>query len=260
MLKILKYSLYDLTRSKWIYLYLVFYLLSGFALLYLNNDLMSGITNLMNIALILCPLISIIFGTMYFYNSRDFIELLLAQPIKRKAIILGQYLGLSLTLSLGYFVGTALPFLSYGILISDRIFDFVILLVTGSALTFVFTGIAFLVAIINENKIKGFSFAIFIWLFMAVVYDGLFLLSLFVFNDYPLETFSIGATIFNPIDLARILIMLNLDAAAMLGFTGAVFNKFFGSALGTGLTALSLGLWIYLPMLFCVKLGNRKDF
>ena len=56
---------------------------------------MSGITNLMNIALILCPLISIIFGTMYFYNSRDFIELLLAQPIKRKAIILGQYLGLS---------------------------------------------------------------------------------------------------------------------------------------------------------------------
>jgi Cu-processing system permease protein len=260
MRKILKYSIYDLTRSKWIYLYLVFYMVTGFALLYLNSDLMSGITNLMNIALILCPLISIIFGTMYYYNSRDFIELLLAQPIKRKSILLGQYLGLSLTLSFGYLAGMAVPFLSYGILVSDRIFDFVTLLITGAALTFIFTGIAFLIAIKNENRIKGFSIAIFVWLFMAVIYDGLFLLSLFMFNDYPLENFSIALTIFNPIDLARILVMLKLDASAMLGFTGAVFNKFFGSTLGIVLTSASLLLWIYIPIYFCIKLGNKKDF
>lgn len=260
MLKIFKYNLFDLSRSKWIYLYTLFYLLAGFALLYLNNDIMAGITNLMNISLLVCPLISIIFGTIYYYNSREFTELLLAQPLKRNSILLGQYLGISISLSIGYFVGTSIPFILYGIFVSEEIFNFVILLISSVALTFIFSGFAFLISLLNENRIRGFGFAIFIWLFMAFVYDGLFLLSLFLFSDYPLETYSIVATILNPIDLARILIMLKLDVTAMLGYTGAVFNKFFGSSLGMIISLFSLIVWAIIPMLFCIRLGNRKDF
>ncbi len=260
MLKIFKYSFYDLSRSKWIYLYLAFYLISAFALLYLNNDLHAGITNLMNIVLILCPLISIIFGTMYSYNSRDFTELLVSQPIRRHSIFLGQYLGLGMTLAVSFALGIGIPFIAYGILVSAQIFNFAVLLMSGVALTFIFTGIAFWVSISSENKIKGFSISIFIWLFMAVIYDGLFMLSLFVFNDYPLETLSISASIFNPIDLSRILVLLKLDAAALLGYTGAVFNKFFGAAHGIAITAVSLVLWIFIPVYFYMRTGEKKDF
>jgi len=260
MFKIFKYSLFDLSRSKMIYFYTAFFLLAGFALLYLNNDLMTGITNLMNISLLICPLISILFGVMYFYNSRDFIELLLAQPVSRNKILLGKYYGLSITLSLSYFIGTSIPFVFYGIFISSFIFDFIILLLTTVILTYIFSGIAFIVILVNENKIKGIVYAIFIWLLTAFLYDGFFLLALFVFNEYPIESFSIFMTFLNPIDLARILVMLKLDAAAMLGYTGAVFSKFLGTSIGILLASISLLTWTIVPILLSIKIGRKKDF
>ena len=38
MIKILKYSFYDLMRSRWSYVYFAFYLSLGFVLLFLNTD------------------------------------------------------------------------------------------------------------------------------------------------------------------------------------------------------------------------------
>src|SRR5690606_42030724 len=91
MFKILKYSFYDLSRSRWSYVYFFFYLLLGIVLLFLNNNLSNAVITLMNVIIILVPLIGTIFGIMYYYNSREFTELLLAQPIRRSSIFLGQY-------------------------------------------------------------------------------------------------------------------------------------------------------------------------
>ena len=69
----------------------VFCLLSGtgFVLLFLNNDVNKAVITLMNIIIVLTPLIGTIFGVMYYYNSKEFTELLLAQPIKRKYYFYG---------------------------------------------------------------------------------------------------------------------------------------------------------------------------
>ena len=88
MLKILKYSFYDLMRSRWSYVYFAFYLLLGIVLLFLNNDLSKAVITLMNVIIVLVPLIGTIFGVMYYYNSKEFTELLLAQPLKRSSIFL----------------------------------------------------------------------------------------------------------------------------------------------------------------------------
>ncbi|WP_106794012.1 ABC transporter permease, partial [Aquimarina sp. Aq78] len=239
MLKILKYSFYDLIRSRWSYVYLLFYLALGFVLLFLNNDLSKAVITLMNVIIILVPLIGTIFGVMYYYNSKEFTELLLAQPIKRSSIFLGQYLGVALSLSMSLVIGLGLPFAMYGLFQSSAIWEFSLLLITGTFLTLIFTALAFNIALYNENKIKGFSYAILLWLFMAVIYDGLFLMSLIMFESYPLDKFSIGVTLFNPIDLSRILILLKLDISALLGYTGAVFQKFFGTNLGVILSCIA---------------------
>ena len=222
MLKILKYSFYDLMRSRWSYVYFLFYLLLGFVLLFLNNDLSKAVITLMNIIIILVPLIATIFGVMYFYNSREFTELLLAQPLKRSSIFLGQYLGVAGSLTLSLVLGLGLPFVLYGLFQSGAILNFSLLILIGGLLTFIFSGLAFNIALSNENRIKGFGYAVLLWLFMAVIYDGLFLLTLIAFEEYPLDTFSLAATVFNPIDLSRILILLKLDISALLGYTGAV--------------------------------------
>ncbi len=92
MFKILRYSFYDLMRSRWSYVYFAFYLALGFVLLFLNNDINKAIITLLNIIIVLTPLIGTIFGVMYYYNSKEFTELLLAQPINRSKIFMGQYL------------------------------------------------------------------------------------------------------------------------------------------------------------------------
>ena len=260
MLKILKYSFYDLARSRWTYAYFLFYLLLGFTLLFLNNDLSKAVITLMNVIVVLVPLIGTVFGLMYYYNSREFTELLIAQPIKRSSIFLGQYLGLSASLTASLIVGLGLPFAAYGLFRSAAIWDFMLLLYGGAFLTFIFTGLSLNIAISNENKIKGFGYALLMWLFFAVLYDGIFLLALIGFEEYPLDTFSLGAVLLNPIDLTRTLILLKLDISALLGYTGAVFKSFFGTNLGLAISIVMLTLWTIIPLGMFLRKAGRKDF
>ncbi|MCG9971922.1 ABC transporter permease [Christiangramia crocea] len=260
MFKILKYSFYDLMRSRWSYVYFLFYLMLGFVLLFLNNDLSKAVITLMNVIIILVPLIGTIFGVMYYYNSKEFTELLLAQPVKRSSIFLGQYFGVALSLAMSLVIGLGLPFIFYGIFNSDAIANFSLLLITGVFLTLIFTALAFVIALTNDNKIKGFGYAILLWLFLAVIYDGIFLMSLVFFEDYPLDKFSLIATMLNPIDLSRVLILLKMDISALLGYTGAVFQKFFGTNQGIILSSAMLILWVSVPLYFIRRISNRKDF
>lgn len=260
MFKILKYSFYDLMRSMWSLVYLVFYMILGFVLLFLNNDLSKAVITLMNVIVIIVPLIATIFGVMYYYNSREFTQLLLAQPVKRSSIFMGQYLGVAGSLSLSLIFGLGIPFILYGLFVSDAIYNFLLLLVVGSFLTLIFTAISFNIALSNENKIKGFGYAILMWLCFAVLYDGAFLMSLIIFEEYPLDTFSLIAMLFNPIDLSRTLILLKLDISALLGYTGAVFKNFFGTSQGLFLSIATLIAWTFLLTFRIVFKAGKKDF
>lgn len=260
MLKVLKYSFYDLMRSRWSYVYFAFYLILGFVLLFLNNDISKGIITLMNVIIILVPLIATIFGVMYYYDSREFTELLLAQPLKRSKIFLGQYLGLSLSLLMSLVLGLGIPFVAYGLFDSSNLGMFILLILAGSFLTLIFTAMAYLIGLSNENKIKGFGYAILLWLFMAVIYDGIFLLSLMVFSDYPLEELTLFMSLFNPIDLSRIMVLLQLDIAALLGYTGAIFKQYLGTTMGFVIAFGILILWVVIPVLLIRWRASKKDF
>lgn len=260
MLKIIRYTFFDLIRSSWSYVYFFFYLLISIVLFFLNSEVSKSVITLMNVIVILTPLIASIFGVMYYYNSEEFITLLLAQPLKRISIFLGQYIGVSISLSLSLLLGLGIPFVFYGVFYSDAIWDFIILLVTGILLNFIFVGLSYNIALRNKNKIKGFSYAILLWLFMAVIYDGIFLISLLIFSDYPLETTSMIATFFNPIDLSRILILLKLDISALMGYTGAVFKKFFNTDMGILISMGCMLLWVVLSVLGISFKSLKKDF
>ncbi len=229
-------------------------------MLFLNNDVSKAVITLMNIIVVLTPLVGTVFGVMHYYNSKEFSELLLAQPLKRSTIFLGQYIGLSLSLTLSLTLGLGIPFVLYGVLESAAIWNFGSLLLVGAFLTFIFVALAYNMALSNENKIKGFGYAILLWLVLAVVYDGLFLISLLVFDDYPLDKFALVATLFNPIDLSRILILLKLDISALFGYTGASFKMFLGTNLGMFVSMAVLSLWVLIPGWFILRKSKKKDF
>ncbi len=260
MLKILNYTFSDHLRSRWIIIYTLFFLLSTASILQFSTDLGKGIVSLMNIILGIIPLVSIIFGSVYYYNSREFIELLLTQPIKRQSVFLGKFLGTSLSLSISFLVGTGLPFLYFGIQVSTEVSNFITLLISGTFLTFIFTALSFLVSVSFEEKIRGFSVSIFVWLYTAIIYDGIFLFIMSYFNDYPLEKVAIVLSMLNPIDLIRIFILLKLDIAALLGYTGAVFNQFFGTNTGIFISLFIVLLWVIVPVLSFLRIAKKRDF
>ncbi len=249
-----------MVRSKWIIFYMIFYMILGFVLLFLNHDLSKTIITLLNIILSLTPLIGTVFGVMVFYSSSEFTELLLSQPIKRSSIFLGQYLGLAVSLSLSLILGIGIPFLFFGLINSLETLNFIFLIISGVFLSFIFTAFSFIICLKNENRIKGFGYSILIWLLFSIIYDGFILILLMIFHEYPLEKFAILVSFLNPIDLSRIMILLKLDISALLGYTGAVFSKFFGGTMGLALSISFLILWIVVPIMYILTIAKNKDF
>ena len=260
MRKFIKYSFRDLIQSYWTILYFLFFLVVTSTILYFSADMTKSIVSMMNIVLVLTPLVSIVFGAIYYYNSREFTELLLAQPVKRRSLILGQFTGLALSLSLSFVAGITIPFILKGIFSSEHLADFLLILLAGTCLSFSMTAIAYTTALKHENKILGFGISLFIWFFLAVLFDGLILVLLILFKEYPTDSLAIILTFLNPIDLSRVLIMLGLDIAAMMGYTGALFLKIFGSATGIIISIFSMLCWIVVPSLLMVRIAKHKDF
>jgi len=257
--KIIKYQLQDLFRGKWIILYaLLFFVLSD-GLFRFGNDSSKVVLSLMNIILFVIPLVSIVFGSMFFYSSREFIELLLAQPIGRGSLYRGMFVGLAVPLSVAFLLGVGIPFFYNTSYTGSLGKTFVILLVSGVALTFVFTALSYYISVKNEERVKGVGLTILVWLFLAVIYDGIILALIFAFGDYPLDKASIAITLLNPIDLARIMMLLTVDISALLGYTGAVFKQFFGSPMGLLVTISSLVIWTLIPLWRGQVLFERKD-
>jgi Cu-processing system permease protein len=143
---------------------------------------------------------------------------------------------------------------------SPELGTFLILIAMACVLTVIFSLLAFIIAMKNDNRIRGIGIAVFIWLFFAIIYDGIFLLMLSVFKDYPLEKLTLIMTSLNPVDLTRILILLKLDISAMMGYTGAVLQRFLGSGMGNIFILLLLLLWLFIPYKYMLRLGNKKDY
>lgn len=260
LFKIIKYEFYEVLRSRWIIAYFLFFLSFTFLFFHFTNDISKATISLMNIVLLVIPLVSIILGTMYYYNSREFLEVLLAQPVDRKSVFLGKFIGLSFSLCIGFITGVGLPILTKITKTRPELNSIFILIICGVFLTFIFVALSFFIGTVFEDKVKGLGIAILIWLYLAIIYDGIILLVIFLFSDYPLEKATIVFSLLNPLDLARILVILKLDISALLGYTGAVFQKFFGSGLGFGISFLSLIVWVAVPFLAGLFFFNKKDF
>jgi Cu-processing system permease protein len=64
----------------------------------------------------------------------------------------------------------------------------------------------------------------------------------------------------NPIDLARTLLLLRLDVAALMGYTGAVFRMAFGTPAGMGIALVAMLAWVAGPWWFAARAFDRRDF
>jgi Cu-processing system permease protein len=254
MNRIVKYIFLDILRNRFIIFYTLFLAITTIALYQLDSDPAKVTLSLLNIMLMVVPLVSIIFTTIHFYNSYEFIELMLAQPVNRKIVFLSEYLAITFSLSLSIVLGIGVPVLIYGI--DSASFT---LLYTGVLLNLVFVSLAFLASVITRDKAKAIGIALLFWFYFSLIYDGLLLWIIYSFQDYPLEKITLGLVSLNPIDIARIIMILQLDISALMGYTGAFYKDFFGSSMGILFSGTILAIWILLPMTVALRIFRHKD-
>ena len=258
--QIAAFQLRDAIKGRWAIIYgLAFFLLTD-SLFRFSPDPEKVTLSLINITMFVTPLVSSVFGAIYFYNSRDFIELTLTQPVARRSVFSGLYFGLAGALSIAFIAGAIAPFAIHATSVSGYAGMLATLLITGIALTLIFVALSFFIACRTDDRGKGLGLTLLTWLWFALLYDGLLLLGAFVFYKYPLEKPVIALIMLNPIDLARILLVMQLDISALMGYTGAVILNFFGSAQGYLICFTALLLWIAVPAFLALRRFQRVDW
>ncbi len=254
MRKIIKYILVDILRNKTILFYAVLLFGVTMGLMYMTDAGNKAILSILNVLLIVLPLICLIFSSAYMYNSSEFIEMLAAQPIKRRTLLGGIVAGLSISLCLALLFGLGIPLLLFNVSAVGWV-----LLICCLLLSLVFVALAVCTSIYVQERAKGIGISILWWFFFTAIYDAIVLLILFQFSDYPLEKTSVALTALNPVDITRIVVMLRTDVSAMMSYSGAVFQKFFsgdsGFIIGIGL----LLVWISVPLFLSFRRFLKKD-
>ena len=162
--------------------------------------------------------------------------------------------GLSASMVLAFLVGAGIPILIYQADITG-----IMMILIGILLSVIFVAVAMLAAVNTRDKAKGIGISVLLWLYFSLLFDGFVLFLVFQFSDYPIEKIMVAVSMLNPLDLARIMILLKMDVSALMGYTGAVFNDFFGTNLGMAISFSVLLLWTLLPIWFSIRKFNKKD-
>jgi len=244
----------DILKNKIIIMYTILLGLFSWSVFSLEDNTSKGILSLLNILLLTVPLVSIIFSNIYMYNSAEFIELLVSQPVKRSTIWKSIFQGLTIALNTAFLIGIGIPVLFF---VPDM--TGIVLILSGMLITTVFISIAMWCSILTRDKARGIGLSIIIWLFLSLIYDGLVLFFMFQFADYPIEKSMVVLSALNPVDLARIQVLLQIDMAALMGYTGAIFKKLFGTSLGLMVSLGMMALWISIPYYVSLKMFKNKD-
>lgn len=254
MMQILKHVALDILKNKVVIGYTIMLSLFSWSAFGLEDSSAKGLLTVLNLVLLTVPLMSILFSTIHLYNSNEFIELLVSHPVKRSKIWIALFIGLSVSMVSAYIIGVGIPLLIFADL------DIALMMiVSGSFLSVIFVALAFLSSVVTRDKSKGIGIAIMLWLYFALLFDGLVLFLFFQFSDYPIEKAVVVLSALSPVDLCRILILLRLDVSAMLGYTGAVFKNSFGSDWGLLVSFVLLAVWVFLPFYISLRKFKKKD-
>ncbi len=254
MLKVFKYTLIDLARNRFVLGYALLMFLVAQGLFVMEGDPTKALLSLVQVVMALVPLVALIFTVVYMYDTLEFTQLLAVQPMGRKSILGGQLLALAVALLIAQGLGLGLPLMVHSPDLSS-----LILSVSGSALVLVFAALGALIALKQREKARGVGVALVIWFVFVLLYDALLMWGMFTFSDYPIEPWVVPFAGLNPVDLARIMVMLQVDLAAMMGYSGAIYKNFFSSTGGMLVAGTIMLLWIAVPVLLALRVFQRKD-
>ena len=227
------------------------------------QDFARTAASLVQLVLLVVPLMALLLGVVALSGERGSLELLFAQPLARRDILLGKLVGLLAALA----GAEAIGFGAAGVLIywkTDEVglSSYLLLVVGAGVLTAIFLGIAGAIAsgTPGRRRTRALALALVVW-FCAVVF--LDLLALGLCTLLPSGTASrllILSVLVNPASALRTAELLLLEGTAAFGAASLALLRFTHGALGAGLAlGGSLLVWLVAPVLVAMRRLRAAD-
>jgi ABC-type transport system involved in multi-copper enzyme maturation permease subunit len=184
--------------------------------------------------------------------------MLLAQPLERRDLLLGKYLGLLLSLAAATIVGfvpaavIVARYAGASSLLGYALFPLLSILLIGAML-----GLGIVVSVRSHGGVQAQGRAIFLWFLFVLMYDLLLMGTLIASG---LSSAALAALlVLNPVDSARVLVVLALEPDLyLLGPAGALLVGELSHA-GTAILLLStLVAWAVVPLLAALRLFRLR--
>jgi Cu-processing system permease protein len=259
-IRLLKPAAREAVRGRWLVGLALALAAAGEMLIRFGGGGPTSIVSLLDISLIATPLAALVVGTMQVHNAREVTELLLAQPITRSKLFTGLYLGTALPLAAALVIGLLAPFAWHGRLATPEAAMLLALAAVTCMLAMIGSALAFVIALKADDRVRALGVALAGWLVGAILWDGVILLITMMLGERSVDTGILIALALNPIDVARVILLLGTDASALFGYTGAVVQHTLGTSAGHAVLASALALWLALPLWLAARTFKQKDF
>ncbi|MFH2052064.1 MAG: ABC transporter permease [bacterium] len=216
--------------------------------------------SLLNLVVYVVPLMALMVGTTEVAGRLHHLSVVLAQPVGRTAVLLGNYLGVAGALAAALVIGLG----AAGVLVALQtstasVGGFLALVATALALLLAFLAVAFLLGVVFLDRLRAMGAAVVFWFAAVVGYDLAVIGVSSLLKGVALKTVLLPAILLNPVDLARVIVTLAGGRGALFGPAGAALVDVFGGPGGTALAAGALVLHVVLPLGAAVVVFRRRD-
>jgi Cu-processing system permease protein len=252
---VFRHELVNVLRARWLLLYGLLFFVFTLTFSRFANDSVRATAGLLSLVLFIVPLVSILYSAIYWYNSEPFTAILLTQPLRRRTVYLATWAAVSAALAGCFALSTGSALAITGLLSGSSL----LLLLSGSILSLIFVGLGLLLSCSITDRMKGIGLTFVVWLYFALLHDALVFAVVSALREYPIEVPSMILMAINPIDLARVSLLLSLNLAAMMGYTGRILQSFISDGTGALLTAGVLIFWIIGPVVYGARRFHRRD-
>lgn len=257
-------------RNRWVVSFAVLFTALGLAVAYFGmitsgytgfQDFVRTSASLINLAGFLLPIFALLLGVFSFLTHREYLEILATQPVSRRGILLGKYFGLLMSVLAAAALGFGLP----GVVIAasigvDGAGSYLLVVLFSCLLAAVFTGLAVLIVLLAGRRAIALGVAIAVWIFYELVYGLLMLATTLYLPPGVAKNVLLVGLAGNPVDVVRVLCLLQVGGPALFGPAGATLIKLTGSAgVATTIGLAMIAVWIVVPLVIAVWVFKRQD-
>ncbi|HUV12374.1 MAG TPA: ABC transporter permease subunit [Acidobacteriota bacterium] len=217
--------------------------------------------SIINLGGFLIPLFALLLGVFSFLTHREYLEIMVTQPVSRARVLLGKYLGLLLTVVGASALGFGLP----GVIIAftigtEGVFSYLAVMLYSCLLAVVFTGISVLISLLARRRQIALGIALGVWVFFELLYGVLMLATTLYLSPNILKTTLLVGLLGNPIDISRVLSLLQVGGPHLFGPAGATLIKLTGSTVLASLYGLAgLLVWVVVPLAAAIAVFKKQD-